>query len=56
MSFINDKNNNNDLIEDLATINTNKNLKYPSSSIFSIDTDYSSKMKKKYNKNLVKNI
>ena len=56
INFINDKNNNNDLIEDLATINTNKNLKYPSSSIFSIDTDYSSKMKKKYNKNLVKNI
>ena len=56
INFINDKNNNNDISEDLATINTNKNLKYPSSSIFSIDTEYSSKMKKKFNKNLVKNI
>ena len=34
----------------------NNNFKYPNNSIFSIDTDYSSKMKKKYNKNLVKNI
>ena len=49
-------NNNNDLIDDLISFKTNLNLKYPSSSIFSIDTEYSSKMKKKYNKNLVKNI
>ena len=54
-----DKNNNNNVnneIEDMYSINTNTNFKYPSSSIFSLDTEYSSKMKKKYNKNLVKNI
>ena len=48
--------NNNDLIDDLISFKTNVNFKYPSSSVFSIDTEYSSKMKKKYNKNLVKNI
>ena len=52
----NNNNTNNDLIEDMLSINTNTNLKYPNSSIFSLDTEYSSKMKKKYNKNLVKNI
>jgi len=53
---INNNINNNELIEDMFSINTNTNFKYPSSSIFSIDTEYSSKMKKKFNKNLVKNI
>ena len=48
--------NNNDLIEDLYSINTNKNCKYPNSSIFSLDTEYSSKMKQNCNKNLVKNV
>ena len=46
----------NDLIDDIISFKNNINLKYPSGSIFSLDTEYSSKMKKKYNKNLVKNI
>ena len=46
----------NDLIDDIISFKNNMNLKYPSGSIFSLDTEYSSKMKKKYNKNLVKNI
>ena len=49
------ENNNNDIMDDMTSINT-FNLKYPNNSIFSIDTEYSSKMKKKNNKNLVKNI
>ena len=49
------ENNNNDLTDDMISINT-FNLKYPNNSIFSMDTEYSSKMKKKNNKNLVKNI
>ena len=49
------ENNNNDIMDDMLSLNT-FNLKYPNNSIFSIDTEYSSKMKKKYNKNLVKNI
>ena len=49
------ENNNNDITDDMISINT-FNLKYPNNSIFSIDTEYSSKMKKKNNKNLVKNI
>ena len=49
------ENNNNDIMDDMISINT-FNLKYPNNSIFSIDTEYSSKMKKKNNKNLVKNI
>ena len=49
-------NNNNELNDDLNYLNQNINLKYPNNSIFSVDTEYSSKMKKKYNKNLVKNI
>ena len=52
---INNNSNNNDIIDDVISFKTNANFKYPSS-IFSIDTEYSSKMKKKYNKNLVKNI
>ncbi len=52
----NNNSNNNDIIDDIISLKTNANFKYPSSSIFSIDTEYSSKMKKKYNKNLVKNI
>ena len=61
-NFDNDKKNNNnniinnDLIDDAISFSNNINLKYPSGSIFSLDTEYSSKMKKKYNKNLVKNI
>ena len=49
------ENNNNDLTDEIMSLNT-FNLKYPNNSIFSMDTEYSSKMKKKYNKNLVKNI
>jgi len=49
-------NNNNELNDDLNYLNQNINIKYPNSSIFSVDTEYSSKMKKKNNKNLVKNI
>ena len=49
-------NNNNDLNDDLNYLNQNINFKYPNNSIFSVDTEYSSKMKKKNNKNLVKNI
>ena len=49
------ENNNNDLTDEIMSVNT-FNLKYPNNSIFSMDTEYSSKMKKKYNKNLVKNI
>ena len=57
INYDNDKNNdNNDLIDDIKSFKTNINFKYPSSSIFSLDTEYSSKMKKKNNKNLVKNI
>ena len=52
----NNNSNNNEIIDDIISFKTNANFKYPSSSIFSIDTEYSSKMKKKYNKNLVKNI
>ena len=51
----NEINNNNDLTDEIMSLNT-FNLKYPNNSIFSMDTEYSSKMKKKYNKNLVKNI
>ena len=51
----NEVNNNNDLTDEIMSLNT-FNLKYPNNSIFSMDTEYSSKMKKKYNKNLVKNI
>ena len=51
----NEVNNNNDLTDEIMSLNT-FNLKYPNNSIFSMDTKYSSKMKKKYNKNLVKNI
>jgi len=45
----------NDLTDDLYSMNT-VNFKFPNNSIFSMDTEYSSKMKKKCNKNLVKNI
>ena len=40
-------NNNNDLNDDLNYLNQNINFKYPNNSIFSVDTEYSSKMKKK---------
>ena len=56
INYDNDKNNDNDIIDDIKSFKTNINFKYPSSSIFSLDTEYSSKMKKKFNKNLVKNI
>ena len=57
----NEKNNNlnnniNELNDDLNYLNQNINFKYPNNSIFSVDTEYSSKMKTKNNKNLVKNI
>ena len=52
---LSNENNNNELMDDMISINT-FNLKYPNNSIFSLDTEYSSKMKKKYNKNLLKNI
>ncbi len=48
-------NDNNDINDDFVPFQTKINFKYPNSSIFSIDTEYSSKMKKKYNKNLVEN-
>ena len=48
-------NDNNDISDDFVPFQTKINFKYPNSSIFSIDTEYSSKMKKKYNKNLVEN-
>ena len=37
-------------------LNNNINFKYPNNCIFINDTEYSSKMKEKYNKNLVKNV
>ena len=42
----NDKDKNNRLIDELISPNTNNNSKYPNSSIFSLDTDYSSKLKR----------
>jgi hypothetical protein len=43
-------NDNNDLNDDIITFNTNIKNKNQSNSIFSLETEYSSKMNKKYNK------
>ena len=46
----NNNNDNNDLNDDLIAFNTNIKNKNQSNSIFSLETDNSSKMNKKYNK------